>query len=113
LEKNIDEHCLRSCKEYQNRVEKEEKDMYIILVYDVEQKRVAKALKVCRGYLNWIQNSVFEGELTEGKFKELQKSLKKVTSVKKDSVLFFKMNSESAFEKEILGIEKAPTSNII
>ena len=87
--------------------------MYIILVYDVEQKRVAKALKVCRGYLHWIQNSVFEGELTEGKFKELKKELKKVISIKKDSVLFFTMSTESAFEKEIMGVEKAPTDTMI
>ena len=87
--------------------------MYIILVYDVEQKRVGKALKVCRGYLHWIQNSVFEGELTEGKFKELKKELKKVISIKKDSVLFFTMSTESAFEKEIMGVEKAPTDTMI
>ena len=37
--------------------------MYVLLVYDVEEKRVVKALKLCRQYLNWIQNSVFEGEL--------------------------------------------------
>jgi CRISPR-associated protein Cas2 len=87
--------------------------MYIILVYDVEQKRVAKALKVCRGYLHWIQNSVFEGELTEGKFKELKKELKKVISIKKDSVMFFTMSTETAFEKEIMGVEKAPTDTMI
>jgi len=45
--------------------------MYVILVYDVNEKRVAKMLKLCRRYLNWIQNSVFEGEITEVKLKEL------------------------------------------
>ena len=39
--------------------------MYIILVYDIGEKRVAKMLKLCRRYLNWIQNSVFEGEITD------------------------------------------------
>ena len=34
--------------------------MYVILVYDVDQKRTAKMLKLCRRYLSWIQNSVFE-----------------------------------------------------
>ena len=33
--------------------------MYVILVYDVDQKRTAKMLKLCRRYLSWIQNSVF------------------------------------------------------
>jgi CRISPR-associated protein Cas2 len=45
--------------------------MYVILVYDMGQKRVGKMLKLCRRYLNWIQNSVFEGELTEVQLKEL------------------------------------------
>ena len=45
--------------------------MYVILVYDCSEKRVGKMLKLYRKYLNWIQNSVFEGEITEVKLKEL------------------------------------------
>ena len=41
--------------------------MYVIAMYDVGQIRVGKMLKLCRRYLNWIQNSVFEGEITEVK----------------------------------------------
>ena len=43
--------------------------MYVILVYDVDQKRTAKMLKLCRRYLSWIQNSVFEGEISEVQLK--------------------------------------------
>ena len=46
--------------------------MYVILVYDIGEKRVGKMLKLCRQYLNWIQNSVFEGELSESKLRELK-----------------------------------------
>ena len=49
--------------------------MFVIVVYDFGEKRVAKALKICRKYLTWVQNSVFEGEITEGNFKKLQKEL--------------------------------------
>lgn len=52
--------------------------MYVILVYDVGEKRVAKMLRLCRKYLNWIQNSVFEGELTEVQLKELIILAKKI-----------------------------------
>lgn len=45
--------------------------MYVILVYDVDQKRTAKMLKLCRRYLSWIQNSVFEGEISEVQLKQL------------------------------------------
>ena len=41
--------------------------MYVILIYDVNVKRVGKMLKLCRQYLCWIQNSVFEGEISEAK----------------------------------------------
>lgn len=34
--------------------------MYVIIVYDVGEKRVGKMLKLCRQYLCWIQNSVLE-----------------------------------------------------
>jgi len=87
--------------------------MYVLLVYDVEEKRVARALKICRSYLHWVQNSVFEGEITEGKLKELLNKLKKTLKKDKDSVMIYKFSSEKAFEKEILGQEKAPTDSFI
>ena len=37
--------------------------MYIIIVYDINTKRVNKVKSLLRMYLNWIQNSVFEGEI--------------------------------------------------
>ncbi|CCZ80186.1 cRISPR-associated endoribonuclease Cas2 [Odoribacter laneus CAG:561] len=45
--------------------------MYVILIYDIDQKRTAKMLKLCRRYLSWIQNSVFEGEISEVQLKQL------------------------------------------
>ena len=32
------------------------------------EKRVAKALKICRKYLTHVQNSVFEGEVTQANY---------------------------------------------
>ncbi len=48
--------------------------MYIILVYDVNKRRVSKVRKVCVKYLHHVQNSVFEGNITltqEEKLKQL------------------------------------------
>jgi len=87
--------------------------MYVLLVYDIEEKRVTKALKTCRAYLHWVQNSVFEGEITEGKLKELLGKLKKIMKKDKDSIMIYKFSSEKAFDKEILGQEKAPTDTFI
>ena len=54
--------------------------MYVILVYDVDQKRTSKMLKLCRRYLSWIQNSVFEGQISEVQLKQLALEAKRAVS---------------------------------
>lgn len=80
--------------------------MYVILVYDIGQKRVGKMLKLCRQYLNWIQNSVFEGEITEVKYKELIIYAKKIMKIEEDSLIVFKSREEKWLDKEVIGQEK-------
>lgn len=80
--------------------------MYIILVYDIGEKRVGKMLKLCRQYLNWIQNSVFEGDITEVKLKELQYKAKEIMNIEQDSMIVFKSRDAKWLEKEIVGKEK-------
>ncbi|WP_074418433.1 CRISPR-associated endonuclease Cas2 [Hydrotalea sp.] len=87
--------------------------MYIILVYDIEQKRVGKMLKLCRIYLNWIQNSVFEGEITEVKLKELIVKAKIMMDIKADSLIIFKSRQEKWLEKQVIGKEKNEVDNFI
>lgn len=80
--------------------------MYIILVYDIGQRRVGKMLKLCRQYLNWIQNSVFEGEITEVKLKTLLAQAKLIMDEENDSVIIFKSRNEKWLEKQVVGKEK-------
>jgi CRISPR-associated protein Cas2 len=87
--------------------------MYIILVYDMEEKRVAKMLKLCRQYLNWIQNSVFEGEITEVKLKELLYRAKNIMEIEKDSIIVFSSRQEKWLNKQVIGKEKNDTDNFI
>lgn len=87
--------------------------MYVILVYDIDVKRVAKMLKLCRQYLNWIQNSVFEGEITESKLEELKAKARAFMSKDTDSIIIFKSREEKWLDKEILGQEKNPLDNVI
>ena len=87
--------------------------MYVVLVYDINEKRVGKMLKLCRKYLNWIQNSVFEGELTEVKLKELLQEAARVMKKEEDSIIIFKSREERWLEKEIIGLEKGPVDNFI
>lgn len=87
--------------------------MYVILVYDVNKKRVGKMLKLCRQYLNWIQNSVFEGEITPVKLKELVSKCKHIMDTDADSIIIFKSRQEEWLEKEIVGIERSGLDHII
>ncbi len=87
--------------------------MYIILVYDMGEKRVVKMLKLCRKYLNWIQNSVFEGEITEVKLKEMLAEAKKFMVLTEDSVIIFKSRNERWLEKQIVGHERMSTDNFL
>lgn len=87
--------------------------MYLIIVYDVEVKRVSKVCNFLRKYLHWVQNSVFEGELTDGKFKEVQIGLKKRIKPEKDSILFYKLRASYDIEKEVMGLEKAGIDAIL
>ena len=86
--------------------------MYVILVYDVDQKRTAKMLKLCRRYLSWIQNSVFEGESSEVQLKQFTSEARNLMD-EKDSLIFFKSRDEKWLEKEIIGDEKASGSNFL
>lgn len=87
--------------------------MYVILVYDIGEKRVGKMLKLCRQYLNWIQNSVFEGEITPVKLKELEAKAKLIIDTNTDSILVFKSREEKWLEKEVIGAEKNKLDNIL
>ena len=87
--------------------------MYIILVYDINQKRVGKMLKLCRKYLNWIQNSVFEGEITELKLKELKHKARQIMDENEDNTIIFKSRQEKWLEKDIIGKERNPLDRFL
>ena len=80
--------------------------MYVILVYDVGEKRVGKMLKLCRQYLNWIQNSVFEGELSEVQLRELKLKIKNIAKIEYDSIIIFSSRNSRWFKKDILGVDR-------
>ena len=87
--------------------------MFVILVYDVQEKRVAKALKTCRKYLTWIQNSVFEGDIGEANLKKLMIEMKKVIDVNSDSVIIYRFNSLNYSKRQVIGVEKNSQDVII
>lgn len=92
--------------------------MYVILVYDIAycnggEKRVGKMLKHCRKYLNWIQNSVFEGEITDVKFKEMILGAKQIMDEETDSLIMFKSRNQKWLDKQVVGKERMEIDNFL
>ena len=87
--------------------------MYLIIVYDAAPKRGTKLLKFLRQHLIWIQNSVFEGEITEAQFEIIKKGIKDKINKEKDSVIIYQFDSESYTKREVLGVERNETDTFI
>lgn len=87
--------------------------MYVIAVYDINEKRVAKMLKLCRRYLNWIQNSVFEGEISEVKLKQMIAESKQIMKKEEDSLIIFSSREQKWLDKQIVGKEPSGIDNFL
>ena len=83
------------------------------MVYDVNEKRVSKVLKVARKYLNWIQNSVLEGEISDAGFAKLKLELKETINLEEDSIIFYIMRTTRYTKREVMGIQKGGEEMII
>ncbi|MGF7430230.1 CRISPR-associated endonuclease Cas2 [Thermoanaerobacterium thermosaccharolyticum] len=87
--------------------------MFAILVYDVNEKRVNKVLKTCRKYLNWVQNSVLEGEISDANFRKLKSEISRIINKDEDSVIVYILRTTKYSDREILGLEKGGESLFI
>ncbi|RLG30184.1 CRISPR-associated endonuclease Cas2 [Methanosarcinales archaeon] len=87
--------------------------MYLIMVYDIKEERVNKVLKIARKYLNWVQNSVLEGEISDAGLEKLKMELKAVINPDEDSIVFYLMRTTRYTSREIMGIEKGERDIII
>ncbi|MEM6396712.1 MAG: CRISPR-associated endonuclease Cas2 [Bacteroidota bacterium] len=81
--------------------------MYVIAVYDVAAERTSKMLKLCRQYLNWIQNSVFEGELSPVQLLELEAAAKEIMDLSYDSFIIFTNTHVHRTDRRIIGCKRA------
>ena len=87
--------------------------MYVLIVYDAGVERVAKVHKLLKSYLNWRQNSVFEGELTEAQIEKVKYSLKSIINLETDSILIYVARDEKWLKREEIGNQRGTTANII
>jgi len=87
--------------------------MFVILVYDVGEKRVQKIHKICKSYLTWVQNSVFEGEMTKAKYFQLVAQLKAIMKDEEDSLLIYKFRTKKYYERDSFGVDKPSSEDFI
>lgn len=87
--------------------------MYVVIVYDVGCERVNDLRKFLKKYLNWVQNSVLEGELTKAELLEVKKGIKEIIDLDLDSILIYSTKSQYFLNKELIGVEKGLTGEII
>lgn len=76
--------------------------MYVVVVYDMEAERTRLLLKFLRRYLTHVQNSVFEGHVTEG---DLEKIRNGIDDRLKDgeSAIVYELSSEKLLDRTVYG----------
>lgn len=80
--------------------------MFIIITYDVGEKRVNKVRKILKKYLIWTQNSVFEGEITDGKLVKCLNEIYKIFNKVEDSLYIYRIGNTKNIKKDVVGKEK-------
>ncbi|MEM0466087.1 MAG: CRISPR-associated endonuclease Cas2 [Candidatus Thermoplasmatota archaeon] len=87
--------------------------MYVIVVYDVNVDRVNKVRIFLKQYLNWVQNSVFEGELTKSELSIVEHAVQELINQSEDSVRIYVLRSDKYLEMIEVGTSKVDVSEII
>lgn len=80
--------------------------MFVILTYDVGEKRVNRVRKTLKKYLTWTQNSVFEGQITESKLHKCLADVNKNLNKEEDSLYVYIVKNPKNIEKVVVGKEK-------
>jgi CRISPR-associated protein Cas2 len=67
---------------------------WIIIVYDVNEKKVNKMRKICEPYIKRVQRSVFEGQISVSGLRILIDSIKNFIDEEKDSVRIYEFRED-------------------
>jgi CRISPR-associated protein Cas2 len=87
--------------------------MYVIIVYDVNAERVSKVCQFLKMFSHWVQNSVFEGELTESELMKVEMGLKEIINENEDSITIYIFPNEKVIERRFIGIRKNEPTFVI
>lgn len=87
--------------------------MYVILTYDVDASRCVKVCNYLRTSMHRVQNSVFEGELTESQLARIRTGLLKIIDADSDSVILWVMRDSKWTDRQIIGPERFPIDQFV
>jgi len=87
--------------------------LHVIIAYDIGIERLHKVYVIIKQYLNWIQNSAFEGDLTIGQLEELRAKVMDVIDEQYDSIVVFIISNPDWIERKIWGKQLGNTDSII
>ena len=86
--------------------------MYVVLVYDMEAERTQKMLKIGRRYLTHVQNSVLEGEITEGVLTRLRGEIEDLLK-SGESVILYELSSDTLLNRTVYGEDPTADSRFL
>ena len=80
--------------------------MFVILSYDVAEKRCAKISKIAKKYLSYMQKSLYQGYLTEKQLQRLKSELMTCLDPDRDSIVIYKTNNDNNLCMDKIGTVK-------
>jgi len=86
--------------------------MYVIVVYDMEADRTHLMLKLCRRYLVHVQNSVLEGEISEGDLATLKGEIEDLL-LEGESVMVYELSSDRLLNRTVYGDDPTEDSRFL
>lgn len=86
--------------------------VYAVIVYDVKADRTHRFLKYLRQHLVHVQNSVFEGELTEGQLDRVENDLESMLGPD-ESIIVYRTSSEKYVDRTVMGDDPAEDSQFL
>ncbi|WP_128478982.1 CRISPR-associated endonuclease Cas2 [Halorussus pelagicus] len=76
--------------------------MFVVIVYDVQAERTQKICNYLRRWLDWRQNSVFDGRLTQSEYERVLTWLRAFVK-NGERVLVYTTTREDSLEIEEIG----------
>lgn len=71
-------------------------------------------LKACRKYLQWVQNSVFEGEVSDAGYEKMILELKTIIKIEsEDSIVVYKFRHMKYYDRCVYGTDKKGDNKFI